>query len=265
VNGPFAGDIMLLGYTQSFGAGSADALLLRVPAGGGPAVHKTYGTGGWEELTRGKEILSGPWTGHLIATGISNDVAGGGGFDLFLYKENTALPAGPPIFARLFGGILDDWGLSVSHDPADDGYIAAGYTRSFPAPTGVMNLYLVKTDNTGFSDCKEYPASGVTTREERDYNIFVPHSSRIRVECPATATVYPASEADYICQPTPIVVSRPGLDPASNGRLSINQGTPEVVGRKRAALPAAFDGMLNGISDGMNAGSVGTNAIEGRK
>jgi hypothetical protein len=254
INDPlYQGDIMILGYTQSFGAGSADALLLRIPAGGGPAIYKTYGTPGWEELTRGEEILAGPWVQHLIATGISQDPNGNGAIDLLLYKDNVGLPFGPQTFANLYGGALDDFGFSVAHDPVDDGYIAAGYTRNFPVPNGTMNLYLVKTDNTGFSGCQQRPGAGVTHNDVRDYFLLVPHSSRIRTQCETTAQRYDVHDWAYICPPTPIAVPRPGQLPEENGNLSINQGTPEAAGSKRDGLsPAVEDrsSLVNGSAMG---------------
>lgn len=233
----YVGDLLLVGYTESFGAGSADALTLRIPAGGGPASYKVYGTSGWEELTRSVEILSGPWTRHFVASGLSTDPIGGGGFDLLIYKDDIALPAAPPTFAKLYGGPLDEWGLSIAHDPADDGYIAAGYTKSWPLPpTGLMQMYLVKTDNTGSSSCPEHASTGTEVTGQQDIVIFVPHSSRVRTQCDVTASKFAASGGDYPCPPAPIVATRPNQD--GEGGLSLIERVPEVMSGKGDALPS---------------------------
>ncbi len=54
------------------------------------------------------------------------------------------------LWTKTYGGAENDAGLSVKQTPYDNGYIIAGYTRSFGG--GGRDVYLIKTDENGNPD-----------------------------------------------------------------------------------------------------------------
>ena len=61
-------------------------------------------------------------------------------------KENPVSSTEVPTFTQTFGGNESDYAISVQQT-TDDGYIVAGYTRSFGA--GESDGWLIKTDESG--------------------------------------------------------------------------------------------------------------------
>ena len=71
--------------------------------------------------------------------------AGAGWYDFWLIKTDAD---GDSLWGQTFGGIDEDWCYSAVQT-LDDGYILAGYTKSFGA--GFSDFWLVKTDTNGDS------------------------------------------------------------------------------------------------------------------
>lgn len=69
---------------------------------------------------------------------------GEGLYDVYLIKINAI---GDTLWTRTFGGVNNDYGLSVDQT-ADGGFIIIGSTTSFSL--GFKEIYLIKTDGNGF-------------------------------------------------------------------------------------------------------------------
>jgi hypothetical protein len=129
---------IIVGSTNSFGAGSYDVYLIKTDAIGDTLWSKTFGGAandiGYsvQQTTDGGYII----TGYTWSYGVGNN-------NVYLIKTDST---GTLSWSKTFGGANYDQGYSVKQT-ADGGYIIAGTTRSFGA--GNSNIYLIKTDTYG--------------------------------------------------------------------------------------------------------------------
>jgi len=132
------GRYLIVGSTQSYGAGGWDVYLIKTDSQGNKLWEKTYGAQyddsgiSVEETKDGSYIIAG-WTWSYET----------GSYDVYLIKTDSN---GNKLWEKTFGGAKDDYGNSVQ-ETSDGGYIIAGETWSFGA--GVKDVYLIKTDPQG--------------------------------------------------------------------------------------------------------------------
>jgi predicted secreted protein len=141
------GGYILLGETESFGAGGADFWLIKTDARGNKQWEKTFGGSeddgaagwlpdwGWGSVQQTKD-------GGFILLGTTLSF-GAGDADFWLIKTDAN---GNKEWERTFGGSSFDWGLSVQQTK-DGGFILLGYTSSFGAR--LIDFWLIKTDARG--------------------------------------------------------------------------------------------------------------------
>jgi hypothetical protein len=132
------GGYIVVGQTESFGAGGGDVYLLKVNALGGVQWDTTYG-GSLDD--GGCCVRETADRGYIIA-GLTSSV-GAGGSDVYLIKTDSL---GNTQWDMAFGGTSDDCGYSVE-ETFDGGYVVSGWTNSFGA--GLYDVYLLKTDSMG--------------------------------------------------------------------------------------------------------------------
>lgn len=129
---------IIVGFTQSYGAGQDDVLLLKVDANGQQQWQKTIGGAG-EDI--GWSIAINEDQGYTIAA--QTNSVGNGDLDAYLIRTDAN---GDTLWTKAFGGPQVDRVFSLGI--ADDGSILlAGITYSFGA--GDRDAYLLKTDKTG--------------------------------------------------------------------------------------------------------------------
>jgi len=131
------GNYFIIGYSQSYGGGDYDVLLLKIDPAGNTIWLKTYG--GWGN-DQGLDIIATS-DGNYMIVGNSNSAAMADQ-DMFLIKID---PAGTVIWNKWLGGSSNDFGNSIQQC-SDGGYIVLGNTFSFGAGG---DAYLVKTDAGG--------------------------------------------------------------------------------------------------------------------
>ncbi len=132
------GGYVIIGSTNSFGAGLSDVYLLKTDATGDLLWSTTIGGAGEDYGF----IVEETSDGGLILVG-HTDSYGGGGNDAYLVKTDAD---GVVTWAKTFGNAGDDRGFSVVQTH-DGGYALAGYTTSYGA--GGADVYLVKTNSSG--------------------------------------------------------------------------------------------------------------------
>jgi uncharacterized delta-60 repeat protein len=115
------GGFVVVGYTEIFGSGDEDVLLLKLNSDGSPDWEKTFGGNG---IDHGYSVQQTNDDGFMII-GFTESF-GDGNKDVWLIKTNAD---GSPDWERTFGGNDIDHGYSVQLTN-DDGFIITGYTKS---------------------------------------------------------------------------------------------------------------------------------------
>jgi TolB-like protein len=132
------GGYIVAGYTNSFGAGYTDIILIKTDANGNIIWAKTYGGTGGDWAFSVQQTSDG---GYIVA-GETNSF-GTGSDDIILIKTDAN---GNIVWAKTYGGTGYDWVFSVQQT-SDGGYIVTGSTYSFGA--GYNDIILIKTDANG--------------------------------------------------------------------------------------------------------------------
>jgi predicted secreted protein len=132
------GGYALAGYTESFGAGSADAWLVKTDSDGEMVWTQTFGGKGYDEAY---SVVQTSDEGYALAGATTS--FGAGFLDFWLVKTESY---GNMQWNNTFGGEGDDEAYSVVQT-SDNGYTIAGYTNS--TGKGGYDVWLVKTDSAG--------------------------------------------------------------------------------------------------------------------
>ncbi len=133
------GGFVLAGRTMSFGAGSGDALVLKLSSTGALEWARTYGGSGYDFAWCITQTSDGGYA--LTGTTASS---GAGGYDIFAMKISSDGSLG---WAKTFGGSNNETGYGIIQT-SDGGYALCGYSFSF-APGGNTDLIIIKTDASG--------------------------------------------------------------------------------------------------------------------
>lgn len=142
-------DLLITGYTSSFGAAFGDVYLIRTNATGDTLWTKTYG----DYYTECGYSVCETTTGRYIIVGETWSFGVGQG-DVYLIKTDTE---GGIIWTKTIGGLNNDHGYSV-RQTADDGFIITGYTDSFGAGGNVVYLIKIATDPVGIDNQESLPS-----------------------------------------------------------------------------------------------------------
>ena len=132
------GGYILVGITDSYGAGGADFWLLKTDEEGVEEWSKAYGGPEDDSAYSAQQTLDG---GYII--GGYTGSYGEGEVDFWLVKTDER---GNMSWSRTYGGVANDVAYSVEQTN-DGGYLVAGWTDSY-GPGGI-NAWMVKTDELG--------------------------------------------------------------------------------------------------------------------
>jgi len=147
------GGYAIVGYTNSYGAGSSDFWLVKTDQAGNMLWNQTYGGGSYE----GAESVLETGDGGYAIVGYTNSY-GAGGTDFWLVKTDVA---GNMLWSRTYGGTGLEFARSVVETSAG-GFIVVGYTDSYGAGAG--DCWLVKTDPSGNTEWNK--TCGGTSQDE---------------------------------------------------------------------------------------------------
>ena len=132
------GGYIVAGETNSFGAGNADILIIKLVANGTVSWTKTYGGSSGDDWASSIQQTS---DGYIVAG--YTDSFGAGNADILIIK---LVANGTVSWAKTYGGSSgDDWASSIQQ--TSDGYIVAGSTDSFGA--GDYDFLVIKLNSNG--------------------------------------------------------------------------------------------------------------------
>lgn len=129
------------GYTQSFGSGKKDILLIKTDSKGNQVWRKTFGGSG-EEFIHGTSGLIQSSDGGFVICGVTTSF-GAGKADYYIIKISHQ---GETLWQKYFGGNNDEDPLSIIEVATGD-FVIAGYTKSFGA--GDRDIYIIKINSKG--------------------------------------------------------------------------------------------------------------------
>jgi len=146
------GGYALVGFTESYGAGSEDFWLVKTDASGQAEWNETFG-GTMNDGTRRGSLIQTTDGGYAFVGGTSS--YGAGASDMWLIKTDAS---GQMEWNETFGGIMDESSDSLIQT-TDGGFALAGGTDSYGA--GESDFWLVKTDANGQAEWnKTYGGAG---------------------------------------------------------------------------------------------------------
>ncbi len=129
---------ILAGWTDSYGAGSYDAWIIKVDENGNQQWTKTFGGTSHDEAS---SIQQTPDDGYIFA-GMTKSY-GAGDFDAWLVKIDTT---GNEQWSKTFGGSDQDNAIFVQQS-LEGGYIIIGSTKSYGA--GDFDAWIIEIDENG--------------------------------------------------------------------------------------------------------------------
>ncbi len=130
------GGFVIVGYTNSYGAGWWDVYLIKTDDGGNEVWTQTFGGTGFDEGYSVQQTSDG---GYII-TG-STYSFGAAAYNVYLIKTDGG---GNEEWIQNFGGSGSDFGYSVQQT-SDGGFVIAGYTTSYGA--GSSDVWLIRLDS----------------------------------------------------------------------------------------------------------------------
>lgn len=132
------GGYILAGTTSSYGAGGADAWLIKTDSRGNELWNNTFGGKSDDSANSVQQTSDG---GYILAG--YTESYGAGKHDVWLVRTDAK---GIELWNRTFGGTNSDEASSVQQT-SDGGYILAGSTYSYGAGNG--NAWIIKTNANG--------------------------------------------------------------------------------------------------------------------
>jgi Zn-dependent metalloprotease/predicted secreted protein len=131
---------IVVGDTQSFGAGGRDVWVLKLTSDGAIEWQKTYGGTGTEmpfsiELATDSGFVVGSYTTS----------SGSGGYDMWIIKLDES---GTVVWQKAYGGTGNDY-LNSLAKTTDGGYIATGWSYSFGTLEESNDVWVIKINGSG--------------------------------------------------------------------------------------------------------------------
>jgi uncharacterized delta-60 repeat protein len=131
------GGYIVAGYTNSFGAGRFDALIIKLNSSGNIQWSRAIGGTNGDYANSIQQTSDG---GYIVAGGTNSFGTGG---DILIIKLNSS---GNIQWSRAIGGANNDDAVSIQQT-SDGGYIVAGWTNSFGA--GGHDSLIIKLNSSG--------------------------------------------------------------------------------------------------------------------
>lgn len=187
--------LILATHTNSFGAGGADIVLIKMDSNGNILWSNAYGGANNDYPSSVKEFPGG---GYFIA-GSTNSF--GSTKDAYLLRIDFS---GNLLWSKIYGDDSHDeefYGCNILLPTADSGFIMAATSDTIGDNFGKFNIYMVKADSTGFSGCHEESSATIETPItliDTNISLFV-DSVNLSVS-PLVMTIVSAGAGRTICE-----------------------------------------------------------------
>jgi len=190
------GGVLLVGTTvvgvNSQNLKDNDILAVKLDSAGNVQWSRTYGRPGVLDEA-GTAVVRTPDGGFLLAGNTHNSSSG---FDAYAVRIDGA---GSVQWSRTYDGGGGE-GIRTAVMAADGGFLLAGDT--WPDPTAYDDMYVVRTDAVGESDCNTVPVVTGTTTPTIDVSAFLPDSSPVPLTAGTLAfsSTVPATQSESRCR-----------------------------------------------------------------
>ncbi len=155
------GGYVVVGYTESFGAGERDIWVLKLDLGGDIEWQRAYGGWSIEWASSIQETSDG---GYVVAGHTKS--FGAGFFDIWIFKLDID---GDVEWQRTYGGAVNDYGKSVLQT-SDGGYIVSG--RTYSVGSGSCDGLVLKLNSAGAIEWQRLYGGA-----DRDYIMYIQEAS----------------------------------------------------------------------------------------
>ena len=238
------GGYLIVGGTNSFGAGSGDVYVVKTNSGGDTLWSKTYGG----TNSDGGGDIHQTLDGNYIIVGTTYSFSGSTFSNAYLLKIN---PVGEILWTKTIGEINCREGGFIIQPTSDSGYLLFG-EREGSGGAGGIDLLAIKTDSTGSSGCNEgttativsSPPTVVTSPATQllSIKLFIASATpstgsggTVTTRCFAVGVSETVTEREITISPNPIrkgddfTISLNGQSFATNSQLAIYNALGENV------------------------------------
>jgi hypothetical protein len=182
------GGYLMTGWTDGFGQGSNEVLLIKADSSGNGIWAKTYGG---DSLDIAQRMIQRP-NGELVIAGMTKSF-GSGNYDGYVINTDAQ---GSVLWSAVYGGAASDqfYGINATND---GGFITSGYTHSFAS--GNKDAYVVKCDVAGSSGCFQDDPLTVTGTPTPITTTVTPVTIQLWNTIPVAPTITTGATTALLC------------------------------------------------------------------
>lgn len=226
-----SGELVVGGWTFSFGSGSSDMLVAKTGATGAVIWAVTFG-GGAED--RAESLAQHSVDGGLVVAGWTSS-SGEGSYDFMLVKADAQ---GALVWAKTMGGAFVDVAYSAIESPSDAGIALLGTSNSFGGTNSIM-LVIQPPDGLG-SVGKGFDLGNITLSPSVDRSavVFGAHNASMgTVVLSLASTIRGVNKTVVVANPSPF----PSPSSSASSTSSVSSSSSQ---RDSAAPSASPDALI---------------------
>lgn len=182
------GGYLMTGWTDGFGEGLNDVLLIKADSSGNGLWAKTFGG---DSLDIAQRMIQRS-NGEVVISGMTKSF-GSGNYDGYVINTDAQ---GSVLWSAVYGGAASDqfYGISATND---GGFITSGYTHSFAS--GNKDAYVVKCDAAGSSGCFQDDPLTITGTPTPITTTVTPVSIQLWNTIPVVPTITTGATTTLLC------------------------------------------------------------------
>lgn len=186
------GGYVLAGWTDGYGQGQNDVLVMKSDSSGNIAWAHTYGG---DSLDIAYNIISAP-NGDYLVSGYTKSF-GSGNYDAYVLRLDSV---GNHLWSKTYGGAAQEFASAICNTN-DGGFALVGNTKSFGV-TG-SDIYFLKCDANGNNGCNETGAATVQMNPTPSVTSINPITLLLWNSINVTSTTASGGSSTLLCTTVP--------------------------------------------------------------